>query len=184
MEVGGQRHAPAALPTRRNPETHVSSALRKNMGRREGRDSKMCTSYDFSTFAGSLNMTHHTGSVDMIPVLGSWAPSLASERRRKNPASTNLPHSALPCPGHTLRWLVVRTSPNCPELARVEFYRDAAASIHSVGVLVGISDVCAKRLPVAARAIREFSHTETQHRACSLMCDRGRRGRVNRCTCS
>ena len=146
-------------------------------------DSKTYTSYDFSRFAGSPNMTHHTSSVDMIPVLRSWAPTLASEGRRKNPASTNLPRSALPCPGDTLRWLVVRTSPNGPELARVEFYRDAAASIHSVGLLVGISDVCAKRVAVAARAIRVFSHTETEHRACSLMCDRGGRGRANRCTC-
>jgi hypothetical protein len=121
----------------------------------------MCTSYDFSMFAGSPNMTHHSSSVDMIPVLRSWGPSLACEGRRKNPASTNLPRPAPPCPGHTLRWLVVRTTPNGPELARVEFYRDAAASIHSVGLLVGISDVSAKRPAVAARAIRLSQHTST-----------------------
>lgn len=103
-------------------------------------------------------MTHHTSSVDMIPELRSWVPTLTSEGRRRIPASTNLPHSALPCPGHKLPWLAVRTTPNCPELARVEFYRDAAASIHRVGVLLGISDVNAKLPAVAARAIREFRH--------------------------
>lgn len=158
MEVGGQCHAPASLSTIKNAGRRVSTAERKNLGRREGTDSKMYASYDFSRFAGSLHMTHHTSSVDMIPALRSWAPSLASEGGRKNPASTNLPHSALPCPGHTLPWLAVRTTPNGPELARVEFYRDAAASIHSVGVLVGIFDVNAKRPAVAARAIREFRH--------------------------
>ena len=161
MEVGGQCHAPASLLTIKNAGRRVSTAERKIVGRRESRDSKMHASYDFSRFAGSLHMTHHTSSVDMIPALRSWAPSLASEGRRKNPASTNLPHSALPYPGHTLPWLAVRTAPNGPELARVEFYRDAAASIHSVGVLVGIFDVNAKRPAVAARAIREFRHVHS-----------------------
>lgn len=156
--MGGECHAPSCLPTIKNAGRRVSTAERKNLGRQEGRDSKTYASYDFSRFAGSLHMTHHTSSVDMILELRSWAPSLASEGGRKNPASTNLPHSALPCPGHKLPWLVVRTTPNGPELARVEFYRDAAASIHSVGVLVGNYDVNAKRPAVAARAIREFRH--------------------------
>jgi hypothetical protein len=121
----------------------------------------MYASYDFSRFAGSLHMTHHTSSVDMIPEPRSWALSLPGEGRRKNPASTNLPRCALHCPVHTLPWLAVRTTPNGPELARVEFYRDAAASIHSVGVLVGISDVYAKRPAVAARAIRVSTHRQS-----------------------
>jgi hypothetical protein len=73
-----------------------------------------------------------------------WGHGAVREKRGKNRASTNLPS---PLPGQTLRWLVARTAPNGPELASVEFYRDAAASIQSVGRLASCV-VWAKR-PIA-----------------------------------
>lgn len=93
--------------------------------------------------------TRSRASVDMIPVLRSWDLSLRKEK--KNQASTNLPLPAPPLARYSLRWLVVRTTPNGPELARVEFYQDAAASIESVGRFAGVTDLRANRAAVTAR---------------------------------
>jgi hypothetical protein len=125
----------------------------------------------------SLNMTHRTPSADMIPVLRSW------DRPRGKEKELGLNKSALPSTrsdaavvGGTNRTEWSRASERwiLPGRRRVDSKR------RSVGF------VCRRLSQATSSSSSDSSWYERSHaqrRSCSLVCDRGRLGRVNWCMC-
>lgn len=127
----------------------------------------------------SLNMTHRTPSVDMIPVLRSW------DRSRGKEKESGFNKSALPSPrshaavvggtNHT-EWSRASERWILPGRRRVDSERRS------------VRFVC-RRLRQATRSsscswYEEFPHTHTQRWSCSLMCGRGRWSRASQRMCT